>query len=155
MRLPCVRFTVQHMMVVIATLAVSWCMFLGIANLVVYVYHARLERDFRDGAAIWEAKKEAGHARSMRESADLQARLKQEFLSRGTTTLALIGLGGSLGGIGLAIRARYKPVRSAWPGPMNVLSAVCSTVPKIMFAGLILGGIAYVGFLLLVLAGDD
>ena len=61
------RFTVRRMMFMIATLAMSWCMLVGIGNLLVYVYHARLEREFRDGAAVWEAK-EAGHAEECQNS---------------------------------------------------------------------------------------
>ena len=155
MRIPRLGVTVRSMMKATAILAVSWCMLLGIANLIVYVDHARLERKHREGAAIWEAKNEPGHAASEREVADEQMRMKQDSLSRGFTALALIALGGTASLIGLAIRARYSPGSSAHNGRVKAFVTLCSGVAKIVFVSLAIGGIIYIGILLLVLAGND
>ena len=48
MRLPRVRFTVPAAMVVIATLAVSWSMFLGIGHLRLDWVNSKFVRDARE-----------------------------------------------------------------------------------------------------------
>ncbi len=154
MRSPRVRFTVRGMMVVTATLAISVCMFLGVANLIAYVGHAGLERDRRKDAAIWEAKGEPGRASESRESADLQARLKQGCLSRGATTLALLGLGIGLQCFVLAVRATYGAESLDRSGLVKALAEASSVGTKVLLVALVLAGVAYVVCMLLILAED-
>jgi hypothetical protein len=120
MRFPRVRFTVQRMMIVIATLAVSWCMLLGINAL------HNLAYDVGDAPGIGSDE-------------------HQVWLSRGITTLTLIGLGCSMGVIGLAVRAKPGAENSARPALIKTLATVCSLGMKIVFIGLILGGVVYMG----------
>jgi hypothetical protein len=150
-----VRFTVRRLMGVIATLAVSWCMLLEVRHLIAYVGHANHERHFRKLAIEWEAKKETGYAATLRGPAEQQAYMKRESLSRGLTTLGLIGLGGALGGIGLAVRVRYRPESPDRPNWVESLAAVCSVGAKIVVASLIIAAVLYIGILLLVVVGDD
>src|SRR5277367_5627657 len=72
------RFTVRQMMVVTAILAVAPCMFFGISQLALYAQYAHKEKCFRDGAAIWEMKKDAGKATSWRQMAEEAAQLERE-----------------------------------------------------------------------------
>jgi hypothetical protein len=155
MRLPRVRFTVRRMMAAIAVLPISWCMLLGIADLIGYADHARMERECRDGAAIWESKNEPGRATHELELAEEQRQMKLACLSRGLTVLALLTLGGSAGLIGMAVRARHAPACPDDAGAMNRLASVCSAVAKVIFVSLLLGGGIYLVILLLVMAGDD
>lgn len=155
MTLPRVRFTVRATMVMIAGIPISWCLLIGVSNLIASIDHARLESDFRKGALIWETKQEAGRAASSRGYAEEQARYKRESLSRGLTALGLIGLGGALGGIGLAVRARYGTESSGRPSRVNALAAICSVGARLMFSSLIIAGVIYFGILLLVMAGHD
>ena len=153
MQLP--RMTTRRWMIVTAVPSVSWGMFLGFANLIAYFGYAEGERYFREGAAIWEAKGEAGRAATWRGYADEQARMRRDFLSRGSTTLGLLGLGGILGGIALAVRARYGAANSDRPSRLNTLAASCSVGAKLIFVSLAIAGLTYIGFLLLVMAGYD
>ena len=155
MRLPRVRFTVRRMMVVIATLAVSWPMFVGIGHLTIYRANLQSEAIYREAAATLQVERKDDLAADWRRRAEETAQMNRETWSHVVTLSVLVGLGIILGGLGLMLRTRYGSVSSARPVPVNAVAAVCSAGMKIVFAGLILGGIAYVGLLLLVLAGDD
>jgi hypothetical protein len=155
MRLTKVRFTTRRMMVITAVPAIFWCMLLGISNLFVYIDAVRLEKHFREGASIWEAKQEAQRALEWRVYANEQARLERSSLARVLTALGLIGLGGIFVAIGLAIRARYRQASTDRPGWLNTFAAVCSGGAKLIFVSLIIAGLTYIGMLMLVLAGDD
>jgi hypothetical protein len=98
MRLAWLRFNVRRVMVVIAILAVPFTMFFGIPSLFAYMGHSRSEKEFREGAVIWETKNEPGHAAYSQRLADDPARLKQETLSRGISTLVILALGSICGG---------------------------------------------------------
>jgi hypothetical protein len=143
------------MMVVTATLAVSFFMFLGIASLVVYREGVRSEEYFRESAAVLKVRGEAAHAAEWQEMADEMARQRRHELSYSVTTLGLVELGIVLAGIGTALRVRFGPRGSARPGWTDALCSACSTGAMVLLIGFAIGGIAYVGILLLVLVGND
>jgi hypothetical protein len=155
MRLPRLRFTMRRMMAVIATLAVSWQMFLGIAHLNIYSANWNVERFERETAATLETKQDTVQAAEWRRMADETARRNRESWSYVATFLGLVVLGILLGAMGLDLRSRYGSMSSDRPRLVNALVAACSTGAKILLAGLILAGIACVGILLLLIAGDD
>jgi hypothetical protein len=70
--------------------------------------------------------------------------MNRESSAYAVTALSLTGLGSIGGGLGLAIRR--------WYGSAKALAAACSTIAKIMLAGLMLGGTAYLGIMLLAVA---
>jgi hypothetical protein len=155
MGLPRVRFTVRRMMVITATLAVSWALFFGIAHLLVYRQNLKNEQYYREGAAILEAKKSDVLAAEWRKFAEDAARMNHDSWSKVVTLVGLVGAGVISTGLGLVLRKRSKSVSSPRAEPVNILVSACSTVTKILMVALVLAAISYVGFMLLVMAVDD
>jgi hypothetical protein len=148
------RLTVRRMMSITATLAVSWAFFFGIAHLLVYRQHLAAEQYFRETAAALEAKND-GRAADWREMAEDLARRNQDSWSKVATLLGLVAAGSLSAGLGLVLRTRSQPVNSPRSETMHTLVSACTTAMKILVVGLVLAGIACIGFLLLVMSGDD
>src|ERR1700758_2647231 len=107
MRLPRLQLTVKRMMVVVATLAVSWSAFVGIAHLAIYPRNVHFERTLREQALVWEAKHEAEKAAGLRQMAEECGRRNAESLAYIITALGLVGLGTATGALGLAFKGHY------------------------------------------------
>jgi hypothetical protein len=151
-----VRFTVRGMMVVVATLAVTWALFFGIAHLTVYRDHLEYERHARQAAATLEAQKSDALAAEWRTRAEEAARLTRENGNWVATLLGLVGLGVASAGLGIVLRRRPEPASSARSRAMESIVAACSTVAKVVLVASILAGILYAGlFVLVVLTWDD
>jgi hypothetical protein len=93
MRAPRPRFTVRSIMVVIATLAVSWPMCLGVGHMTIYRANVPGERARREYALFWEARDEVGKAADQRREAEVWARRNEVSLPYIITALSLIGSG--------------------------------------------------------------
>jgi hypothetical protein len=143
MRVPRVRFTVRRMMVVIATLAVSWCILEGIGHLSIYPANTSGERNDRETAAALEKKNDVIRAAEYRRSAEEIGRRNQDSWSHILTALSLIGLGLISKGLDLTIRHRYGTRIPDQNGKAKAFAAACSTVATVMLAGLVIGGIGY------------
>src|SRR5262249_25128001 len=93
MQLPRVRLTVQTMMVVIATLAVSWSMCFGTGHLTLLVANFRAVEHYTQEAILWEAEHNAAKAEDRRRMAERYALLNAESLDSVRTALSLIAFG--------------------------------------------------------------
>jgi len=142
-------------MVVTATLAVSWSMCLGIGHLTIYPANVHGERREREEALIWEARQEVGKAADCRRKADELGRRNAESLAYIITALSLTGLGIILGGLGLAVKAGYKPRNLVRPRLVDALADVGLTMGTVLLVGFAVGCIAYVGLMLFVLATSE
>ena len=155
MRLPRVRFTVGRLMVGIATLAVSWCMCLGIGHLTIYRSNVAGETYDRETAVSYELENNSDLAAPWRRMSEEYAWRNQESRIHILTALSLTSLGLAAGGITLAIRSRFGPSVKVRRGLAYRLDAACSTIAAIVLIGLAIGGVAYMGGMLLVLVTLD
>jgi hypothetical protein len=166
MGLPCVRFTVRRLMVVVAILAVSWSMCLGIGHLGLYWVNSKFVRDAREEATIWEKRaedagtwekrREAGEAAEwwLRQAEEVAGR-NSESLANGVTALILVTVGIVSGGLGLSARAWYRTWNSARPCWVDVLADACLSLSASVLVGFALGCIAYVGIFVFVVTTSE
>jgi hypothetical protein len=155
MRVFSTGMTVGRLMAAIAIMALSWCMLLGIANLVTYLSHKSAEQQWREDAAILEARADSDGAGRARAMADEQRQLGHYCLTSGASTLALLALAIALAGVGLGMRSRTECLSGPGPALMDIFARGCLNTAKISIVSLIIGVIAYGAFLLFVLATDD
>jgi hypothetical protein len=134
MKLPRVQFTARRMMIITATLAVSWAFFFGIAELCVYRPNLEAEQYYREKAAVLEA--ENVRAPEWRKMAEDMARSNHDSWPTVATFFGLLAARGLSAGLGLVLWTRSRLVSSPRPEKLHTLVSVCSTATKILVVGL-------------------
>jgi hypothetical protein len=138
------------MMIVIATLAVSWSMCFGIGHLTLFLANFHAVEHCTQEAILWEAEHNAEKVQDRRRMAERYARLHAQSLAYISTALSLIAVGVASGGLGTAAKALYRRRNEAQPQWVGALANTCRTVGGIVLVGLAVGFIAYVALMLFV-----
>jgi hypothetical protein len=148
---PRVRLTVQGMMLLVATPAVAWAFFFGIAHLIVYDRTLESERHLRASAAFLEAKNDA-RAAGWWQAADQEARRNGTSRVWVATLLGLLAVWLLL--VTLARVLETWERRSLAPrSPLaNTLVVASALTTKVFRGAIVLAVVCYLGVLLLVLA---
>jgi hypothetical protein len=150
MRLPRVRVTVRRMMVVSATLAVSWSMCLGIGHLTIYRANVEGERAYMESARACETRHEMLEAVDWRRMAEDLARRNAESRSYIVTALSLTVLAILAGGLSLAVKTVYHSRNLVRRSLVDTCVGACLTLSKICLVGLALGCFGYLAVGLMV-----
>jgi hypothetical protein len=133
-------------MIVIASLAISWSMFTGIAHISVYRANVGSESLYRREILEWEAIGGTRQAADRRRQADELARANQISRAYGATALSLAVMGVVLGGLALVLRQRPQeqtPARHR----VDAIAGACSLVSAVILVGFALGCTAFLAAL--------
>jgi hypothetical protein len=138
------------MMVVTATLAVSWSMCLGIGNLTIYRANVEAERAYMEWALVCETRHEMVEAVDWRRMAEDAARRNAQSRSYIVTSLSLTVLAIVAGGLSFAVKKVYHTRNLVQSSMVDTCVGACLTFSKICFVGLALGCFGYVAGMLIV-----
>jgi hypothetical protein len=138
------------MMVVTATLAVSWSMCLGIGHLTIYRANVQAERAYMESALICETRQEMVEAVDWRRRADDAARENAESRRYIVTALSLTVLAIVAGGLSLAVKTVYHTRNLVRRSLVDTCIGACLTLSKICLVGLALGCLGYLAVILIV-----
>ena len=138
-RLPRIRFTVRRLMIAVATIAVSLCMFNGIGHLSIFQENVAREAFLKNEAARLEFKKNS-LAELRRQDAEFVARQNRHEIRPPILTAAcVLVLGVIAGAIHLVARWQYPTWVQHQRRLMVGLVDVCSSVATVSLAGTVVG----------------
>ena len=143
------------MLVVTATLAVSWSMLLGIGHLSIYRANVRGERAYMEEALMWETRLESDKAADCRQKAKEWAQRNAESRLYIITALSLTVLGVVTRGLGLVAKAHSKSSSLSRRPLLDACVGACLSLSKICLLGLALGCFGYlVGMFFVLITGE-